>query len=362
MNPSKKRLVWLGIVLIASAGFGVSKFHPVAHCEPTLALEPQIDSCSPRDDASNRESKTNEHSDGRPHVGVRSYPVFMLDEVLSHISNTGSRLYREGKTKSESELRKNLKIQSCELTLPKASEKTISGCDLYRRVCESIFIVCSLSKPENGEDWQSSFATAFAVTEDGVLSSCCHVFVHDDDADAVVVMDMNKNVYTVTELLATNKDTDTCLFRIDARRLKPLPLAVVNAQPGSEVRIIGHPGESFFYFSAGHVTNYERDRERVLWMNVTADFGQGSSGGPVFDALGNVIGQVSRTFTLYADGAPTQGNRQTTSFVRASTDNSHQDEDSKNEGLSAKKNMDTQMIFRSCVPIESVRLLIKNKE
>jgi S1-C subfamily serine protease len=37
------------------------------------------------------------------------------------------------------------------------------------------------------------------------------------------------------------------------------------------------------------------------WMTVTADFAVGSSGGPVFNRHGAVVGMVARTHTINAD-------------------------------------------------------------
>ena len=284
------------------------------------------------------------------------YPVFGIDEVLDHLSKAGAKLHKAGQTKGDVELRKQLGRKTCELILPAATDKPVPDRDLYLRACDSVFIVCSLYKNESHGDWQTSLATAFVVTEDGVLSTSCHVFDNEDTADAIVVMDVKKNVYPVTELLAANKLTDTCLFRIDAKNLKPLSLAE-DALPGAPVRVVAHPGDSFYYFSSGHVANYERDSDSILWMNVTADFGQGSSGGPVFNEQGHVIGQVSRTFTLYAGGPATRGRPR-----RVAGETKPADKQLTEKKATAEEFMDPQMVFKSCVPVQSIRALVKTKQ
>ena len=301
-----------------------------------------------------RKSKKRERN-GQSVGKTLPYPVFGIDEVLDHLSKSGARLQKAGKTKGDVELRKQLDRQTCELTLPTATDSPVPDRELYASACESVFIVCSLYKSERHDDWQTSIATAFAVTEDGVLSTSCHVFDNEDTADAIVVMDVKKNVYPVTELLAANKLTDTCLFRIDAKNLKPLPLAE-DVLPGAHVRVVGHPGDSFYYFSSGHVANYERDSDSVLWMNVTADFGQGSSGGPVFNEQGHVIGQVSRTFTLYAGGPETRGRPR-----RVAGETKPADKKATDKKAASEQFMDPQMVFNSCVPVQSIRTLVKPK-
>ena len=56
--------------------------------------------------------------------------------------------------------------------------------------------------------------------------------------------------------------------------------------PGTQVRIMGHPGDSFYFLSSGLLANYERDHEGTTWLNTTADFGQGSSGVGDMETIG----------------------------------------------------------------------------
>jgi S1-C subfamily serine protease len=211
-------------------------------------------------------------------------------------------------------------------------------------------------RTEDSEDeWETSLATAFAVTADGVLSTSAHVFDNDDHADIVVVMDVHKNVYPVQELLAVNREADTCLFRISAKETKPLTLAH-DAPPGTRVRVVSHPGDSFYYLSTGVLANYESDGDDRTWLNITADFGQGSSGGPVMDEFGNVVGQVSRTYTLYAGGAATRGQPR-----RVQNDRPADAEHSEKKPRAMDDLADPQMVFKSCVPVAVVRALAKNK-
>lgn len=349
-----KRLVLCvtAAMLVAWVGFQLSADEPPAADSPAnvaAVAEPVSKSeAAPPSKGRDRSKRSEEKA--------RPYPVFSIEEVINHLTRSGARLHRERKTKTDVELRKHLNRKTCELTLPAPSDTIVNDRELYQRACESIFLVCSLYRDEAAGDWQTSLATAFAVTEDGVLSTSCHVFDNEDHADAVIVMDVHKNVYPVTELLAANRRSDTCLFRIDARNLKPLPLGD-DAVPGTPVRIVAHPGDSFYYFSSGHLANYERDDERTVWMNVTADFGQGSSGGPVFNEHGHVIGLVSRTFTLYAGNAETRGRPRRTAGETKLAEKTATD-----AKTAAEEFLDPQMVFKSCVPVRSLRDLVKIKE
>lgn len=292
-----------------------------------------------------------------------SYPAFNVGEVIDKLTSAGAKLHKAGKTKGDADLRKNLGRRSVELELPEPSDEPISDKELYRRASESVFIVCSLYKVEGGQ-WQTSLATAFAVARDGVLTTSCHVFDNEDEADAVVVMDVQQKVYAVRELLAVNKRADTCLFRIDATDLRPLPFAD-EASPGTRVRVLGHPGDSFYFLSSGLLANYEKDHEGTVWMNTTADFGQGSSGGPALDECGNVVGQVSRTYTLYAGGAATRGRPRRVAADKKPADKTAADKRELDPAERAERDVDIadpQMVFKSCVPVKTLRSLVKVKK
>jgi hypothetical protein len=66
-------------------------------------------------------------------------------------------------------------------------------------------------------------------------------------------------------------------------------------------------------------------------MSVTADYAVGSSGGPVFDSSGNVIGMVSRTYSTQ----PSKNHRQHESFGN-------------------------QMVFKDCVSLDTILGLIED--
>ena len=62
----------------------------------------------------------------------------------------------------------------------------------------------------------------------------------------------------------------------------------------------------FFSYTAGRVSRFYRrtgkDRRPSTWMAITADYAYGSSGGPVFNDRGQVVGMVSSTSSLYYQG------------------------------------------------------------
>jgi serine protease Do len=321
---------------------------------------PQLDAQeSPRDTAEENFSKPSaEGAEQNIQPADASSPEYFVEDVIKILTAAAEEMIEKKISRTAVELHQELDRSLFKLELPKPSLTPLRSQELYRRTIESVFLVAGLTKPSGDETaWQTSFSTAFVVHEDGILSTSAHVFDHDDHDDAVVVMDVRGQVYPVLEILAANRTGDTCLFRISKKGLKPLALGPA-VHPGSQINVIGHPGDSFFYFSAGHVANYERDEEGLLWLNITADFGQGSSGGPVMDEAGNVVGQVSRTYTLYAGGDAS--NRRRRQRTKQSAD--HQPDEGpaeSDENAAVKKRADPQMVFKACTPVSSIRALTK---
>jgi S1-C subfamily serine protease len=88
------------------------------------------------------------------------------------------------------------------------------------------------------------------------------------------------------------------------------PLAVGPTAPvGSPVWVLSHPVGWLYTFTAGMVSGYtEWVREdggwQTTWMTISADYAGGSSGAPVLNEHGAVVGIASRTKTLYSDERP----------------------------------------------------------
>jgi len=77
-----------------------------------------------------------------------------------------------------------------------------------------------------------------------------------------------------------------------------MPLAEDDAPIGAELHAITHLDSQYFSMTFGRITRYfltTRHARASLRMGVTADFSEGSSGGPLLDDRGNVVGIVSAT-------------------------------------------------------------------
>jgi S1-C subfamily serine protease len=179
--------------------------------------------------------------------------------------------------------------------------------EVYRRALPAVFVLGSIYRDDDGEWTEGMYATAWVVAAEGILATNWHVFSDLHDSEVFGVVDHQGRVYPVVEILGGNKTADVAFFRVAARQLTPLPLSSDYAAVGSWVGVLGHPGDNFYVFTTGTVTRYSTNRnddgQQERWMGLTADYAGGSSGSPVLDARGAVVGMAALTLTL-DDGAP----------------------------------------------------------
>lgn len=197
----------------------------------------------------------------------------------------------------------------------------------------AVFMIGTVYKCGKCDKWHpGGIASAWALTRDGVMASNYHVFEKATGA-AMGVCDREGRTYPVVEILAADKAADVAIFRVKADDLVPLALGTP-AGIGSEVRVISHPDRRFFTQTSGEVSRYHRqparkDRPATVWMNITADYAKGSSGGPVIDEAGKVVGMVSSTQSIYY------------------------------ESNNGQPKGALQMVVKNCVPASAIRALLK---
>jgi hypothetical protein len=97
------------------------------------------------------------------------------------------------------------------------------------------------------------------------------------------------------------------LLKVDADDLHPLPIAK-DIAVGAKVYCLAHPVLSegkincFYAFTPGMVsgkfTVYDEKRQPLKELAITADYGPGSSGGPLLDERGAVVGMACRAIPM----------------------------------------------------------------
>jgi len=186
-----------------------------------------------------------------------------------------------------------LKRPHCSLSLTAPGSTRLDSGTLLQQVRRGVLVVGSLYQCDKCNEWHLSAATGFALTESGAFATCYHV-VNQREHYVMVVMADDGRMFGVREVLAASKAHDVAILQIDGTGLTPLPLAT-QTPAGSPVFVVSHPTKHFYTFTTGLVARHfvnEEDGFRSHMMSITADFGRGSSGCPVFNEFGTVVGMA----------------------------------------------------------------------
>lgn len=202
-------------------------------------------------------------------------------------------------------LAERLKPRRAAVAVAGPGDKPLTPAEVYRRAVPSVFVLASTYQDPDTGDWLDGvYATAWAAAADGVLVTNWHVLEDVQPGEVFAAADHRGNVYPVTDILGGDKAADVLVIRVAGRGFAPLPVADEAAPVGSWVGVLSHPGDYFYVFTQGHVSRYSTgtadDGSRERWMGVTAEYATGSSGGPVLDDRGNVVGMTALTVTIDA--------------------------------------------------------------
>lgn len=212
------------------------------------------------------------------------------DDIEDRLIEFGKELMKRKNAVQMKTLTKQLNRKHCTLSLATPGTNRLSPEQLIQQVRRSVLVVGSLYQCDNCQEWHLSAATGFALTESGAFATCYHVVDHPEHSVMVVMTDDGR-MFGVREILAADKIHDVAIVQLDGAGFTPLPIAT-NAPVGSLVFVISHPSEYFYTFTSGMVTRYfvnEEDGFKSTMMSITADFGRGSSGCPVFNEFGAVV-------------------------------------------------------------------------
>ncbi len=147
------------------------------------------------------------------------------------------------------------------------------------------------AQPMRGE------GSGFIVSPDGVILTNAHVV---KDASEVTVKLTDRREYRA-KVLGSDPKTDIAVIKIDARNLPVVKLGnVQNLQVGEWVLAIGSPFGFENTVTAGVVSAKNRalpDDSAVPFIQTDVAVNPGNSGGPLFNARGEVVGINSQIYS-----------------------------------------------------------------
>ena len=162
--------------------------------------------------------------------------------------------------------------------LPLAHAYAMTPDQIAERALGSVVLI----KTANG------LGTGFVVARDGRIATNLHVI--GEAREAVVVLADGRE-FDKIEVLNHDVDHDLLLLRVAARDLAPLPLGdSAKVRVGERVVAIGHPLGLGNTVSDGLVSAVRKINPKLTVLQVSAPISPGSSGGPLLNDAGEVIG------------------------------------------------------------------------
>ena len=268
------------------------------------------------------------------HVPAQENPIqvdmgkdgFINDRtVYESLSKIGKELYKDDSLLKSSEILEQLnELQSsARLDLAKPS-----GDKSRKRSFDSTVIVGFLYDCGKCDQQHMGIATGVAISSDGLILTNHHVL--DNDSSFIhYVMTRDGKVFPVEKVVACHEANDIALIKIDTTDLPYSSIAPVAPKPLDDLYTISHPEMNFFYASSGQVARYverEKGNVKTRWLQLDGEFAGGSSGGPVFDNQGHVVGLMTRQIPKLA-----------------------------------KKGGHLRIMFHECVPVQVINDFIKGK-
>ena len=160
---------------------------------------------------------------------------------------------------------------------------------IARKCTSSVMLIVTEGAGKSG-----SLGTAFAVSADGKLVTNFHVI---EGKDRLVAKSQNGGLFPIKSVLVTDKDHDLAVIQIEGRNLPFLELgdsASINS--GAGVVVIGNPIGLEASVTQGIVSAKRAIDSHGEVLQISAAISPGSSGSPVFNAQGKVVGVA--TFKL----------------------------------------------------------------
>ena len=154
---------------------------------------------------------------------------------------------------------------------------------IFRENSPAVVVVAAIDR----EGKPTSLGSGFIVREDGVVVTNYHVVSMASD----IKVKIGYKVRDVEGLLHVDPENDIAIIKVEGKGYPNVKLGDANkAKVGEKIYVIGSPQGLENTISEGIISGVrEVDRDRKI-LQMTAAISRGSSGGPVFNGRGEVIG------------------------------------------------------------------------
>ena len=234
--------------------------------------------------------------------------VFNDKALRSTFEKKMGELVKENKpTPPHETLIEQLSRTTCKLELPKVGTERMSPSEVYQKRLPATLMIGKLYRcaSEKCKKTHANIASGVVIHESGIVLTNHHVVANKMPRTlGMGAMTHDGKAFLVEEVLAADEKSDVAILKL--ANAEGLPFApVFRDEPvGNPTTIISNPHGRFFTLSQGRVSRYHMSSKGVPMMNVTADYAKGSSGGPIFNDRGDVIGLVANTVSIPYNHVP----------------------------------------------------------
>ena len=165
-------------------------------------------------------------------------------------------------------------------------EKALTGEDIYTMLSASTVEITAES------DYVSSLGTGFFIDDNGTVVTNYHVI---EDCSSANITTNDGESFPVTSVLGYDKDLDIAILSTAKENSNAVQTST-NVTTGENVYVLGSSLGLTGTFSEGIISTAERKIDTNTYIQISAPISHGNSGGPVVNALGEVIGIASAGF------------------------------------------------------------------
>jgi serine protease Do len=209
--------------------------------------------------------------------------------IQAELSRLGGLMAERGQLLPKAELLKNRAHPA--LVLPTPSSVQLGDADLAAKCNAAVVVVARMARLGTSNSWVAVPASGFFITTNGAFVTSSHI-IHNPDHEGIVVLTGDGRMLPVRRVLADDEANDVAILKAEGDPVSALALET-SVDAGSHVAVLSHPVGRFFTFTQGSVTRRSVQHEMTHTqevLEISADFGPGSSGAPVVNSCGDVVG------------------------------------------------------------------------
>ena len=179
---------------------------------------------------------------------------------------------------------------------------------IYDQACSEVVGITTEVTYTNFFGQTSSSAVSgsgFIVSEDGYILTNYHVIEYAYKGNYAVTVMLHDGTRYEASIVGVEDCNDIAVLKIDASGLDPVTFGDSDKlSVGDDVYAVGNPlGELEFSMTTGHVSALDRlittdeSTEAINMFQIDAAVNSGNSGGPVYNANGEVVGIVTAKYS-----------------------------------------------------------------